>query len=889
MARSETTPMMEQYHTIKEQNEGCLLFFRMGDFYELFFDDAIIAAKTLDIALTKRGREKDQDIPMCGVPFHAYESYLAKLVKAGFKVAICEQMEKPEEAKKRGYKAVVKRAVVRVVTPGTLTEDNLLESGNSNYLLGIVLHQKQYALAYADISTGDLFYNILNESEIFDYLVKLNPREILVSDEILNKDEFTYLRREYKKIIANQASSFFSLKRCQNNFKEFYKLKFLDSLGNFNETQLIAIGSLLEYIRLTQIEKLPILKAPQLLNKNSEMQLDAATIANLEIFQSSSGEVRQSLIKTIDNSKTPMGARMLRKFMISPLNDFEKIQARLDIVDFFYQNHDLTKHIMSKLANIYDIERAIARLSVARGGPRDFLLIANSLHSFKVIKDLLGEFLENIANDSLQLMLSKIFDFSDYLAELKIIANDCPLLARDGGFVNYSLASEISDLITKRLNASEQISALEKKYRAETGVSNLKIRSTNILGYYIEVSNKNMEAMPKDKFIHRQSLANNIRFTSKELLELQEILFNTDSIILAKELEIFERLSELTISNYSSLSYLAKVIAYIDVFASNAYFAKRKNYHKPEMTLTERTEIKAGFHPVVKENLPEDIKEFTVNDCVFDFNEKLHLLTGPNMAGKSTYLRQNAIIILLAHIGLFVPAKAAKISLTDRIFSRIGASDDLARGRSTFMLEMLETAAILNNATAKSFIILDEIGRGTATFDGMALAWAIIEYIHDKLKANCLFATHYHELVELEKRLSALKTYQVIVDKQDERIIFRHKIKAGFAKKSYGIAVAKLAGLPDYVLRKSEEILAILEKNKPEFAIESLPLFASEKQSENIALENKTEISLETKRENELYDLLQQKIINLDLDELSPKLALEKLYELQKEVKNVVK
>lgn len=872
------TPMMRQYHEVKEKYPDGLLFYRMGDFYELFHDDAIIAAKVLDIALTKRGKEKDQDIPMCGVPFHAHESYLAKLVKAGYKVAICEQMESPAEAKKRGYKAVVRRDVVRVVTAGTLTEDNLLVQSDSNYLLTIAKYKENFALAFADISTGDVFYGEFKAEEILDQIAKLGPKEILVSDTVLNSQELSYLRREFKHLLAIQSDSFFSLSRTERNLKDFYQLKFLASLGNYTETTICVLGALIEYIKITQISHMPLLKKPALLHKHQEMQLDSATIKNLELFYSSSGDRKTSLLSTIDNTKTAMGARMLRQFIAMPLTDLERIKARQQGITFFYLREDLAYTVSKLLSNVHDFERAVGRISVARSGPRDLFAIRESLKICLMLRDLLQEQLQGEENNnSLTKLLSKLEGFADLINELEIISDTCPMLARDGNFVRFDLCPDIAELLELKLKADDKISELQEKYRQETGVSNLRIKSTNILGYYIEVASQHADKIDKGRFIHRQTLANAMRFVTDELLEMQDKLNNVSSEILSKELAIYEGLCKKVISKYNELSYAAKSISYLDIFVHNAILAKKKGYSCPELTLDLEVDIQEAFHPVVKENLPEDIPEFVCNDLAFDAKSRVHLLTGPNMAGKSTFLRQNAILILLAQAGLYIPASRAKIGIVDRIFTRIGASDDLAKGRSTFMLEMLETAAILHQATEKSFVILDEIGRGTATFDGMSLAFAIVEYLSLENKSRCLFATHYHELISLEQDLDNVCSFQVEVDNSGKDIVFKHKISKGHAKKSYGIAVAKLAGLPEIVIKKASKLLKELEAKQLHLDVPN--------QSE--ANDNQqTAIIQDDLFSSSAYDELKGKILALPLDDLTPREALEKLYELKQEVKN---
>ncbi|MEZ5690173.1 MAG: DNA mismatch repair protein MutS [Rickettsiales bacterium] len=892
-AKSEVTPAMRQFLEIKQRHQDCLLFYRMGDFYELFFDDAVKAAEILDIALTKRGKHEGQDIPMCGVPAHSHEAYLEKLIRSGVKVAICEQLEEPHEAKKRGYKAVISRDVVRIVTAGTITEENLLDARSSNYLAVIVKNTndieknsnntrsvvpynkqdiKNYIIAWLDISTGE--FNVINieEKSIAMELSRIFPRELLVPDSISAIDEL----KSFDGAITQRPDNMFEEKRSQRLLKEFYNISSLDVLGDFNQSEIIASASLLDYIRITQKETLPRLDLPRRQDVLSHMLIDSATKRNLELLTTMSGQKKGSLFSVIDKTITSSGARLLAGRISAPHTDIKIINGRLNMVQAFFEQSDLRSKIRLALKECPDMERALSRLCLGRGGPRDALMIASGLSSAQEIR----VFLELSA----QLLPLEVTAVAPVLGGheeitskiLSIISKDCPLLARDGNFVRAGHNAALDELRRLRDDGKKLIVDLQQKYIKETGIASLKIRFNNMLGYFVEITQQHQAKITSD-FIHRQTLANNIRYSSVELSELERKIGEAAANALKLEQEIFaELLEEIKISSEKIID-TARAIAEIDVATSLAHLASERDYTRPLLDNSFSFDITSGRHPVVEESLKKntDSSSFIANSCDLENSRRLWLLTGPNMAGKSTFLRQNALIAILAQIGSYVPATSATIGIVDRMFSRVGAADDLARGHSTFMVEMVETATILNQATERSLVILDEIGRGTATFDGLSLAWAVVEYLHDVIKCRSLFATHYHELTELKGKLSCLSCHTMKVKEWKGELIFMHEVATGSADRSYGIHVAKLAGLPEPVIRRAGNILRNLENQQGarNNSGDSLPLFARDEEPEE-------EIT-NSSNNNSVNLLLLQEILDISLDDLTPKQALDALYNLK--------
>lgn len=852
------SPVMQQYLTIKAQHDDCLLFYRMGDFYELFFEDAIKAAGILDIALTKRGKHKGEDITMCGVPVHAYESYLEKLVRAGQRVAICEQLEAPEDAKKRGYKAIINRGVVRIITTGTITEDSLLDARSSNYLAAIVAGNSGFSLAWLDISTGEFNFASVEAKTISMELARISPKELIVPESLANAPEF----KDYRAIITIQPDSIFAGNRGERLLKDTYNLASLDALGELKPSELAVCGALLDYVRLTQKKTMPRLDFPRREEQGAHLLIDAATVRNLELMETLNGKRKGSLFSIIDETITSAGARLLASQLSAPLTDTHEINNRLDNIQFFAENSDLRGGIRKFLKHCPDIERSLSRLCLGRGNPRDMLAIASGLQAAQNIRMEL-ELSKLELPETIQ-KLTPILSGNELIADtIKLaISPDCPMLARDGNFVRTGYNAALDELRGLRDESQKLIVAMQQKYIEQTGISMLKIRFNNMLGYFVEITQQHQYKVT-DEFIHRQTLANNLRYTTVELNEMAYKINDAAGNALKLELEIFENLLGEIKSASEKIIATARALAKIDVWAGLAELAINRNYTRPIIEAGTGFDIKGGRHPVVEASTQAN---FIGNNCNLENSQRLWLLTGPNMAGKSTFLRQNALIAILAQMGSFVPAEFAKIGVVDKLFSRVGAADDLARGHSTFMVEMVETATILHQATPKSLVILDEIGRGTATFDGLSIAWAVVEHLHNIIKCRTLFATHYHELTELKTSLSALSCHSMKVKEWKGDLIFLHEVVAGSADRSYGIHVARLAGLPSSVISRASDILHQLEneqRNSPQLA-ESLPLFAY------------APPPIDKKPSK-----LEAEIASISPDELSPKQALEMVYRLK--------
>ncbi|MBY0501940.1 MAG: DNA mismatch repair protein MutS [Alphaproteobacteria bacterium] len=847
--------MMTQYLDIKAQYPECLLFYRMGDFYELFFEDAILASKALDIALTRRGKGKDgEDIPMCGVPAHASDNYLARLIRQGFRVAICEQTE---EASSRKTKGPLTRDVLRIITPGTLTEESLLDASQNNFLTALVPSKSGIiGLASIDISTGDFFVESTSLPLLETVLARLKPGEILLPDGFLKIPELYEIFQELKKRLTPLPLSRFDEQNGLERLKNLYGVGTLEGFGDFKSSEIAACGALVDYIRLTQKKDIPSLKHPKRLKEGGRLELDAATRRNLELHFSLSGEKRGSLLEVINHTTTSMGARLLSHHLAAPLTQLNALHKRLECVDFFYENPNLTQALRAVLACCPDLERPLSRLTWGRGGPRDLAALNRGL---KLLPDLNKIFKDHTLPETLSALLKRLGHYEPLTDRLtRALKDELPYLAREGGFIRPLYHPPLDELLSLKEDSKGALEALQQKYIAETGVTSLKIKHNNIVGYHIEIT-----SLHKDKlgptFIHRQTMANAMRFTTSELAELEKKIMGALDQVLAVELRLFQDLIDEIVKRAADIIDTAHALAALDVAGNHAHLAKEKNYTRPHLDESLAFEIEGGRHPVVEALLPQG-SSFIPNSCHL---KGLWLLTGPNMAGKSTFLRQNALIALMAHMGMYVPAKKAHIGLIDRIFSRVGASDDLARGRSTFMVEMTETATILNQATPRSFVILDEIGRGTATFDGLSLAWASVEHLVHVNQARSLFATHYHELTVLEKSLSNVRCYTIKIKEWEDQIIFLHEIVKGTADKSYGIHVGKLAGLPSVVVKRAEEVLSTLENTKPrpKLASHPLPLFV------------------------EAYSApspLEKAVMILNPDDFSPKEALEKLYALKK-------
>jgi DNA mismatch repair protein MutS len=871
-APRDLTPMMAQYMDVKRAHPDCLLFYRMGDFYELFFDDAIAASKALDITLTRRSG-KGEDVPMCGVPWHSHESYLARLIRQGFKVAICEQVETPEEAKQRGgYKALVRRDVVRVVTQGTLTEDTLLETQNNNYLLALHDVAGSYGTACIDLSTGDFIMQAANSQDLAATLSRINPGEILVSEKTIQNPALFDVFAEYKSRLTPQPASRFDAENAKKALQDVFKVGTLDAFGAFGRAEIAAAGAALAYIDLTQKGKMPRLQAPRSIAAKDILQIDAATRRNLELTQTMTGERKGSLLDALDRTVTAAGARLLAQHLGAPLTDITAIAHRHDAVSFFVKAQERRRSLRDILKAIPDIERALMRLSLERGGPRDMAALKSALSGSGAILRSLGA--EKDLPDDIRTCVHGLKNWGAHhpLIDLltRALADDLPVLARDGGFIRRGYSPKLDELSLLRDDSRQHIAALQASYAAESGINTLKIKHNNIIGYFIEVTGANADTLFKNaRFIHRQTMANASRFTTTELAELERKIGEASGKALALETELFQLLTREILAQATGIQAAASALARLDVAASQAELAAEKNYCRPEMTQDLAFDIRRGRHPVVEQSLARQNASFVANDCTLQDKQRLWLLTGPNMAGKSTFLRQNALIALMAQAGGFVPADAAKIGVVDRLFSRVGAADDLARGRSTFMVEMVETAAILNQATQRSLVILDEIGRGTSTFDGLSIAWACLEYLHDANKCRALFATHYHELTTLQSRLDGLSCHSMQVKEWQGDVVFLHTVGAGTADRSYGIHVAKLAGLPSSVVARARAVLEKLDAKtgkKSEENLAALPLFDLEK-----VQEQKPVISHEIERT----------LQDVQPDSLSPRDALDILYKLK--------
>ncbi|HWU26452.1 MAG TPA: DNA mismatch repair protein MutS [Rhizomicrobium sp.] len=839
-----STPLMAQYLEIKAAHADYLLFYRMGDFYELFFGDAVKAAEALDIALTKRGKHLGDDIPMCGVPVHAAEHYLEKLIRKGFRVAVCEQVEDPAEAKRRGAKAVVRREVVRLVTPGTLTEDTLLEPRAANLLAALGASGDDFALAAADMSTGEFTAGAVTAADLAAELARLGPRELLVPERLLAEAAFAPTLKALAGALTPMPSVKFDSASGERALKSLYRVAALDGFGAFSRAELSAAGALVGYLELTQKGKLPALKPPARISERTFMGIDAATRRNLELVETLNGTRTGSLLACIDRTVTAGGARELAARLASPLTDVRAIRVRHDAVAFFLNESDLRRSVREDLRRVPDIARALARVSVGRSGPRDLAALRDGINAAQALGAKLAVFDDALkpsageaqeARERLQSGLTQTRALFERLE--KCLIAEPPFLVRDGGYIAAGAHPPLDDVRSLRDESRKVIASLEARYREESGVSQLKIRHNGVLGYFIELTPQHAEklqsARARELFRHRQTIGSAVRFSTDELATLAGRIAEAAEKALAIEKELFDAMVSDVLGVAGALSDIAGALAVFDAALALAELAQEQRYTRPRVDESLSFAIERGRHPVVEAALAaEHAGPFVPNDCDLsrEGGQRLWLVTGPNMAGKSTFLRQNAVIAILAQMGSFVPAERARIGIVDRLFSRVGAADDLARGRSTFMVEMVETAAILNQATERSLVILDEIGRGTATFDGLAIAWASVEHLHETNRARALFATHYHELTALASRLDQLACVTMRVSEWNDAIVFLHEVAKGAADRSYGIHVAKLAGLPEAVVRRAEEVLRALEEgregHKPLARIDDLPLFS---------------------------------------------------------------
>ena len=880
MSSEKVTPMMAQYLGLKAGYADALLFYRMGDFYEMFFDDAVAAAEALDIALTKRGKHAGDDIPMCGVPVHAAEGYLLTLIRKGFRVAVCEQMESPAEAKKRGYKSVVKRDVVRLVTPGTLTEETLLEARRHNYLAAFAEVRDEAALAWVDISTGFFQVMALPAVRLGPELARLAPAELIVSES--READYRHLETEFGTALTGIARSAFDSTNAEKRICALYEVGTLDAFGSFTRAEVSAMGALIDYLEITQKGKLPLLRHPQKESEARNVQIDAATRRNLELTHGLGGGRAGSLLAIMDRSCTAGGARLLERRISSPSRVLETISQRLEAVSYGYDNTRITRQIRDSLRKVPDLDRALSRLSLDRGGPRDLATIRNGLAEAALLAEALRE------QDLPPLLATAVDGLNghDSLTDLldQALIAEPPLLARDGGFIAPGYHAELDEARQLRDEGRSVIASMQQNYVSDTGISSLKIKHNNVLGYFIETTathaEKMLSAPLSERFIHRQTTANQVRFTTVELSEMETRILNAGNHALEIEKHLFENLKQAVLNHAAGIGVAASGLAEIDLAFGLADLAQAENWVRPIVDDSRAFDISGGRHPVVERALRQQSGDpFVANDCDLGIDgdgAHIWLLTGPNMAGKSTFLRQNALIALMAQMGSYVPAGSAHIGLISQLFSRVGASDDLARGRSTFMVEMVETAAILNQADDRALVILDEIGRGTATYDGLSIAWATLEYLHDANKCRALFATHYHEMTALSNKLDGVDNATVAVKEWEGTVVFLHEVRKGAADRSYGVQVAQLAGLPETVIARARVVLEALEKGEREGGatqktlIDDLPLF-----SVNPA-------PAPVKRQKSEVD---EQLAAIIPDELTPREALDLLYKLKEAAK----
>ncbi|VIO81487.1 DNA mismatch repair protein MutS [Bradyrhizobium ivorense] len=885
-ASSRVTPMMEQYLEIKAAHPGLLLFYRMGDFYELFFEDAEIASKALGIVLTKRGKHQGMDIPMCGVPVERSEDYLHRLIGAGHRVAVCEQTENPAEAKARGNKSVVRRGVVRLVTPGTLTEDTLLDARTNNYLIAIARARgsagaDRLGLAWIDISTSEFMVTECATAELAATLARINPNEAIVTDALYGDSELAPTLRELPSVTPLTRDVFDSA-TAERRLCDYFAVATMDGLSAMSRLEATAAAAAVTYIDRTQVGKRPPLSPPAREAAGTTMAIDPATRANLELTRTLAGERRGSLLDAIDCTVTAAGSRLLAQRLAAPLTDVAVIARRLDAITAFVADSAAREDIRTVLKAAPDMSRALARLSVGRGGPRDLASLRDGILAADQALVLLAQ-LDNPPAEIATVMAALRRPSRDLAREFsRALSEQLPLIKRDGGFVREGYEAALDESRNLRDASRLVVAAMQARYAEDTGIKTLKIRHNNVLGYFVEVTaqhgDKLFAAPLNATFIHRQTLAGQVRFTTSELGETEAKIANAGERALNLELEIFERLSAMALAASDDLRNAAHAFAMLDVATALAKLAIDDNYVRPEVDGSLGFAIEGGRHPVVEQALKRDGQPFIANACDLSpapgqKSGQLWLLTGPNMAGKSTFLRQNALIALLAQIGSYVPASRARLGIVDRLFSRVGAADDLARGRSTFMVEMVETAVILNQASERSLVILDEIGRGTATFDGLSIAWAAIEHLHESNRCRTLFATHYHELTALSAKLPRMFNATVRVKEWQGDVVFLHEVLPGSADRSYGIQVAKLAGLPPAVIARAKSVLAKLEaQDRGQTAralVDDLPLFAVPSRA---AAEDKPPTEA---------DLLIAAVKALHPDEMSPREALEALYALR--------
>ena len=877
---TEYTPMMQHYLKTHEEYKDCILFYRLGDFYEMFFDDAKVVSKELELTLTGKSCGAEERAPMCGIPYHAAETYLTRLVKKGYKVAICEQVEDPKLAK-----GMVKREVTRVVTPGTTLNAQALDETKNNYIMCIAYIGDHYGISSADITTGDYYVTeVDSERKLLDEFNKYQQTEIICKDPFyISGIDIDDMKNRMGIVIYSLDAWYFSDETAQMTLKDHFKVRDLEGLGLADyDSGVVAAGALLKYLYETQKTTLSNLVAIHPYTTGKFMIIDSSTRRNLELVETlREKQKRGSLLWVLDKTRTAMGARTLRSFVEQPLIERTEIEERYDAIDEFNTNAITREEIREYLNPVYDLERLITRVTYQTANPRDLIAFRNSIHMLPPIKTLMSDFQSPL--------LKRLYEQMDTLDELyelieRSIAEEPPLTLHDGGILKEGYNEEVDRLRKAKTDGKSWLADLEAKEREKTGIKNLKIKYNKVFGYYLEVTNSFKDLVP-DYFTRKQTLANAERFITPELKELEDVILGAEDKLIVLEYELFREVRQKVADEVVRIQKTAKAVAQIDVFASLATVAEQNNYCRPKLNEKGLIDIKDGRHPVVERMIQNEM--FVANDTYLDNgSNRVSIITGPNMAGKSTYMRQSALIVLMAQIGSFVPAKSAKIGIVDRIFTRVGASDDLASGQSTFMVEMSEVANILRNATSNSLLILDEIGRGTSTFDGLSIAWAVVEHISNPrlLGAKTLFATHYHELTELEGKLNSVNNYCIAVKEKGDDIVFLRKIVKGGADKSYGIQVAKLAGVPDNVIERAKEIVEELSNNDITEIVQNISAEGGSKRSkpklDEVDLE---QISLLDTMDN---DTILNELKELDLGQMTPIEAMNKLYELQNKVKN---
>ena len=877
---TEYTPMMQHYLKTHEEYKDCILFYRLGDFYEMFFDDAKVVSKELELTLTGKSCGAEERAPMCGIPYHAAETYLTRLVKKGYKVAICEQVEDPKLAK-----GMVKREVTRVVTPGTTLNAQALDETKNNYIMCIAYIGDHYGISSADITTGDYYVTeVDSERKLLDEVNKYQPTEIICNEAFyISGIDIDDMKNRMGIVIYSLDAWYFSDETAQMTLKDHFKVRDLEGLGLADyDSGVVAAGALIKYLYETQKTTLSNLVAIHPYTTGKFMIIDSSTRRNLELVETlREKQKRGSLLWVLDKTRTAMGARTLRSFVEQPLIERTEIEERYDAIDEFNTNAITREEIREYLNPVYDLERLITRVTYQTANPRDLIAFRNSIHMLPPIKTLMSDFQSPL--------LKRLYEQLDTLDELyelieRSITEEPPLTLHDGGILKEGYNEEVDRLRKAKTDGKSWLADLEAKEREKTGIKNLKIKYNKVFGYYLEVTNSFKDMVP-DYFTRKQTLANAERFITPELKELEDVILGAEDKLIVLEYELFREVRQKVADEVVRIQKTAKAVAQIDVFASLATVAEQNNYCRPKLNEKGLIDIKDGRHPVVERMIQNEM--FVANDTYLDNgSNRVSIITGPNMAGKSTYMRQSALIVLMAQIGSFVPAKSAKIGIVDRIFTRVGASDDLASGQSTFMVEMSEVANILRNATSNSLLILDEIGRGTSTFDGLSIAWAVVEHISNPrlLGAKTLFATHYHELTELEGKLNSVNNYCIAVKEKGDDIVFLRKIVKGGADKSYGIQVAKLAGVPDNVIERAKEIVEELSNNDITEIVQNISAEGSSKRSkpklDEVDLE---QISLLDTMDN---DTILNELKELDLGQMTPIEAMNKLYELQNKVKN---